>query len=231
LPVFERIEREFLQIQSSLAGQGTEVMGTVRVAVPDAFGATFLAPRLAAFAERYPAINLQLVPITRSFSLSQREADLAVMVGRPEKGRLVGRKLVDYTLGLYAARSYIERQGAPQRLEDLARHRLIGYVEDLISTPSLHFSREIFRDWRSILEITSAIGQLEAVRAGAGIGVLHDYVAVGQEQLSPVLPEVRLGRAYWLAWHPSLGDIPRVRAVIDFMTEIVQQSEFVYAAD
>jgi DNA-binding transcriptional LysR family regulator len=43
---------------------------------------------------------VQLVPVPRSFSLSEREADVAVMVGQPERGRLVVRKLTDYTLGL-----------------------------------------------------------------------------------------------------------------------------------
>ena len=37
------------------------------------------------------------------------------MVGRPEKGRLVARKLTDYTLGLYAARGYLAAHPAPAR--------------------------------------------------------------------------------------------------------------------
>ena len=35
------------------------------------------------------------------------------MVGRPEKGRLVARKLTDYTLGLYASPAYLAAHPAP----------------------------------------------------------------------------------------------------------------------
>ncbi len=78
----------------------------VRIGAPDGFGVGFLAPRLADLAARHPGLTVQLVPTPRGFSLSRREADLAVMVGRPEKGPLVARKLTDYSLGLYAAPGY-----------------------------------------------------------------------------------------------------------------------------
>ena len=113
----------------------------------------------------------------RSFSLSEREADLAIMVGRPEKGRLRVRKLVDYALGLYASKDYLDRAGPPKDLADLTTHSLVGYVDDLIYTPELNYAREFLRDWRSSIEISTAIGQFEAVRAGVGIGICHDFMA------------------------------------------------------
>jgi DNA-binding transcriptional LysR family regulator len=77
-------------------------------------------------------LRIQLVPVPRSFSLSEREADLAIMVGRPEKGRLRARKLVDYALRLYAFKDYLDRVGRPEELADLERHSLVGDVDDLI---------------------------------------------------------------------------------------------------
>ena len=71
---------------------------------------------------------------------------------------------------------------------------------------------------------TRAIGQLEAVRAGAGIGVLHDYLARGQD-LVRVLPELRAVRSYWLAIHENLRDVARVRAAADFLTETVREAQ------
>lgn len=60
------------------------------------------------------------------------------------------------------------------------------------------------------------MGQVEAVRAGAGIGVLHDYLA-RDRGLVRVLPELRAVRAYWLAVHETLRDVARVRAAADFL--------------
>ena len=225
----ERVESAMLGVQARLQGAEAAAAGVIRIGAPDGFGVGFLAPRLAALAERHPALTVQLVPTPRGFSLSRREADIAVMVGRPEKGRLVARKLTDYSLGLYASPGYLAAHPAPAEAADLAGHRLVGYVDDLIAAPALNYAVEFLRGWRSSVELTSAIGQVEAVRAGAGIGVLHDYLARGPG-LVRVLPELFAIRAYWLAIHETLRDVARVRAAADWLTDAVQRSHAAFAA-
>jgi DNA-binding transcriptional LysR family regulator len=161
------------------------------------------------------------VPVPRSFSLSQREADIAVTVERPAQGRLVSSKLTDYTLGLYASRDYLARNGEPQSIDQLRLHPRIGYVDDLIFSPQLNFTGEVMRDWDAGFEISSAIGQTEAVRTGAGIGILHDYIARQVPELARVLPEVTIRRAYWTSYHESLRDLARIRTVVSFLQETV----------
>ncbi len=220
----ERVEAEMLAVQAKLQGAEAAAAGALRIGAPDGFGVGFLAPRLARLAERHPGLTVQLVPTPRGFSLSRREADLAVMVGRPEKGRLVARKLTDYTLGLYASPGYLDAHPPPGEAAALADHRLVGYVEDLIAAPALNYAAEFLRGWKSRFELSSAIGQVEAVRAGAGIGALHDYLAVGTG-LVRVLPELRAVRSYWLAIHESLRDVARIRAAAQFLTETVRESQ------
>lgn len=232
LATLERVESELIASQARLHGTDAAVSGTVRIGAPDGFGVGFLAPRLARLGERHPDLRVQLVPTPRGFSLSRREADIAVMVGRPEKGRLVARRLTDYTLGLYAAPAYLARHPAPVEVADLGQHRLVGYVEDLITAPALNYAAEFLRSWRSSVEVTSAIGQVAAVRAGAGIGVLHDYLARQAPDLVPVLPQVRVTRAYWTAVHENLRDVARVQAATDFLVAEVRaaQADFLPAA-
>ncbi len=225
LTVLERVETEFIRARADLARTGAAIAGTVRIGAPDGLGVGFIAPRLAQLCERHPDLRPQLVPAPRSFSLSRREADIAVMVGRPESGRLVARKLADYTLGLYASKAYLSRYAAPETAADLAGHRLIGYVEDLIHTPALDYAREFVRNWRSHVEVSSALGQLEAVRAGAGIGVLHDYLARRHDDLVPILSDLRVTRSYWLAIHENLRDIARIRATVDFLVAAVHAEQ------
>ena len=158
----ERIEAEFIQSESALLRDGGMLSGTVRIGSPDGFGAAFLAPRLGQLADLHPGLKLQLAPVPRSFALAKREADIAVMVGRPEKGGLVARKLTDYSLGLYAAASYLSRNPPPGSVQDLQAHRLIDYIEDLIYAPTLDYSREVWRGWQANVEISSALAQAEA---------------------------------------------------------------------
>jgi DNA-binding transcriptional LysR family regulator len=221
----EAVESAFLAAQARLHGADQTVSGVVRIGAPDGFGMGFLAGRLARLAERHPDLRIQLVPTPRGFSLSRREADIAVMVGRPERGRLVARKLTDYSLGLYAAGNYLAAHPAPAAPADLAAHRLVGYVDDLVAAPALNYAAEILRGWQSQLEISSAIGQLEAVRAGAGIGVLHDYLARPHADLVRVLPGQRVVRSYWMAIHENLRDVGRVRAAADFLATVVREAQ------
>ena len=121
------------------------------------------------------------------------------------------------------------RTRRPRDRPDLAGHRLVGYVEDLIAAPALNYAAEFLRGWRSRIELRSAIGQVEAVRAGAGIGILHDYLARNFD-LVRILPELSAVRSYWLAIHEPLRDVARVRAAADFLTEAVgdAQAAFVH---
>lgn len=217
----ERIEAEVLSGVADLQGRD-EVSGTVRIGAPDGFGGAFLAPRLGRFRTAYPDLRVQLVPVPRSFSLSEREADLAIMVGRPEKGRLRVRKLVDYSLGLYASQIYLDQRGYPRDTDDLSSHSLIGYVDDLIYTPELNYTHEFTRDWKSNIEVSTAIGQFEAVRAGVGIGVCHDFMAAGTN-LVRLFPELSVTRSYWIVWHENLRVARRVQAVTDMLDAIVRE--------
>lgn len=220
LAAAERMETEMLAAQSQVGRIDSALSGTVRIGAPDGFGVFFLASRLGRLTKRYPELKIQLVPVPRSFSLSQREADIAIGIERPAEGRLVSARLTDYTLGLYASRAYLAEEGAPQGLDDLMAHRRIGYVEDLIYSPSLNYTSEIVRRWDAGFEISSAIGQTEAVRAGAGIGILHNYIARQFPELVRILPDKSIERAYWSIFHESARDLARVRMVAAFLQEI-----------
>ncbi|MFD1328500.1 LysR family transcriptional regulator [Mycoplana ramosa] len=221
----ERMETEMLSAQAKIGRIDAAVAGTVRIGAPDGFGVSFLAPRLGRLIARHPELKIQLVPVPRSFSLSQREADIAITLERPEQGRLVSSKLTDYTLGLYSSRSYIAAHGEPEDVDALKHHRRIGYVEDLIFTASLDFTGEVMRSWNASFEISSATGQTEAVRSGAGIGILHNYIARLDPELVRILPETTIRRAYWTTYHESARDLARVRTVTAFVQELVEQEQ------
>jgi DNA-binding transcriptional LysR family regulator len=76
----------------------------------------------------------------------------------------------------------------------------------------------------SRLECSTAVGQLEAVRGGAGIGILHDYAAHRNEQLQIVLPDTVFERSYWIVAHLDMRGLSRVRAMSEFiLAEVAAQ--------
>jgi DNA-binding transcriptional LysR family regulator len=205
-------------------GAPDEVVGTVRIGAPDGFGVAFLAPRLGLLADRFPRLKIELVPVPRAFSLSRREADVAVTLERPTEGRLVARKLTDYRLGLYASNAYLERHGTPASLEELSGHRLVGYVDDLLYASSLRYTEDFLKGWTSAISVSSAIGQTEAVSSGAGIGILHGFMVTGRADLVPVLPGHSLIRSYWIVIHEALRNVRRVTVVSDFISGLVAEN-------
>jgi DNA-binding transcriptional LysR family regulator len=228
LGVAERIEADMIAARAEVAGEGDEVSGTVRIGAPDGFGVAFLAPRLGTLAERHPDLSVQLVPVPRSFSLSRREADIAITVERPTEGRLVASKLVDYSLGLFASRDYARRYGLPATRPELSAHRLVGYVGDLAISPSLDYADEFAPGWSARFQISSALGQTEAVRAGAGIGILHTFIARAHDDLVavPAAPPIR--RAYWLVYHETMRPLRRVQAVAAFIGAEVEKARALF---
>jgi len=224
----EEVEAQLLRAQGDLSQSDVELSGTVRIAAPDGFTTLFLCPRLGHLKAKYPSLTVQLVPMSRTFSLSKREADLAITIEKPEEGRLSVRKLIDYSLHFYAAKTYLAEHGSPQRLEDLQRHCLVTYVHDLIFADQLNFMPELYGPTYSRLECSTAVGQLEAVRGGAGIGILHDYVAHRDDQLQIVLPGAVFERSYWIVTHLDMRELSRVRAVSQFVVAEVGAQKSIF---
>lgn len=224
----ERMEASTIAARAEIAGEGGEVSGVVRIGAPDGFGVAYLASRLGALTQRHPGLSVQLVPVPRSFSLSRREADIAITVDRPTEGRLVAVKLVDYSLGLFASKDYAARHGLPSVSEELAAHRLVGYVPDLTISPSLDYAAEIWPDWNASFAISSALGQVEAVRAGSGIGILHSYIARRDPELVPVPAATPIRRTYWLVYHESMRPLRRVQIVSSFISGLVEADRAIF---
>src|SRR5258708_18529618 len=209
----EEVEAQLLRAQGDLSQSEVERSGAVRIAAPDGFTTLFLCSRLGLFKAKYPSLTVQLVPMSRTFSLSKREADLAITIERPEEGRLSVRKLIDYSLHFYAAKTYLAEHGAPRRLQDLERHCVITYVLDLIFADQLNFMPELYGPIYSRLECSTAVGQLEAVRGGEGIGTLHEHGADRDGT-----PQIRLPRAgvesnYWILSQPHMTQANRGAAM------------------
>ena len=213
----ERAEAEIEAAGSIFESRGRSASGTVRIAAPEGFALKVLTPNLRILLREHPDLNVEIVPQTPGFSLSRREADIAVMVGRPTERQLHSESLGTYALGLYASESYIADHTMPKTIDELLTHRLIGYVEDLLFSDRINIAKQIASDWQSRIAIYSPVGQVEAVRSGLGIGVLHQFLLGNGEGLVPVLPELGLSREFFLVSHPNTERIPRIQAVLNFM--------------
>jgi molybdate transport repressor ModE-like protein len=223
----ERMESEVLQADATTANN--VINGMVRVGAPDGFGTFHLAPHLARLANLHPELTIQLVPLPRTFSLSRREADIIVTIERPKLGRAIIKKLTDYSLGVYASKAYLDKTGLIRERSDLENRLFITYVEDIAYSTALDYTADLAKLMPRHYECGSVVAQMEAVRAGEGVGILHDYAAAHYADLVRVLPDMRFNRTYWLMSHPDTHNTRRVAEVYAAIVESVarRRSEFV----
>jgi DNA-binding transcriptional LysR family regulator len=223
LATAEQMESAFLHAQSEIGDKDVELAGIVRIGAPDGFSTYYLAAALRDFVERHPSILIQLVPIPQVIPLARREVDIVVVLDKPEAGRFVARKLTDYSLGVYASAAYLKTRKAPRDVAELRERRLIGYVEEHAFAIALDYVRELYDGAPTSFECTSAVTQVEALRAGLGLGVVHDFIARRFKDLTRVLPERRAMRGYWIVTHEDTRGLGRIRAVHDYLAAIVER--------
>lgn len=218
----EEIEQVVSRVGEAISGEVQGITGTVRLSVTEAFGNVVIAPALVNLLAEFPALKLELVATSGFLSVNKREADMAVMLSRPTRGRLKVSKLTDYTLKLYANPEYLKNHAAVNNISDLHQQTLIGYVDDLIYSPRLRYYDEVDAGLVPGLTSSSLLAQKQLACTGCGIAMLPRFVAEQEPDLQLVLAdEVTVTRSFWLAVHEDIADHARIRAVINFLTELV----------
>lgn len=205
-----------------------KVMGDLSVTAPIAFGSVWLAPRLVNFMDLYPELKLQLLLDDREYDLLKLEAECAVRLWAATHQDLIQRKILSVHVSLYAAPSYIERHGAPKKLEDLDNHRVVAFQAAGASTPmreldwAIRAGRDDDKPRAPLLEINNVYGMQRAVESGLGIASLPDYMARGNKNLVKVLPDTEGPNFDVYFIYP--GDLRRSKRIVAFRDFLLQQA-------
>jgi DNA-binding transcriptional LysR family regulator len=148
--------------------------------------------------------------------LMRRDADLALRMVRPTQGDLLARRVGEVRLGLFAHQSWVDRHGVPESIAALVRSRqLIGYDRKNVLIDALAGQGQtVVRD-NFGLRSDSNLAQLAAMRAGLGVAVCQVPLAARDAALVPLFPSIGGALDIWLACHPAMSNIARVRACLD----------------
>lgn len=203
---------------AELRGGDTGLTGGIRLGAPDGC-ASFLLPRIIAeIVQENPGLEVQIVALPRVFNLSKREADMAIGVSPPRTGRLRIQKIAEYRLHLAAARDYLARCGGITCRAELKHHPVIGYIPDMIFDRELDYLAELGLENVSFASNLVAV-QLGFLRAGAGLGVVHDFALDAAPELQLILPqEIELKRSFWLIRHGDDARVTRLNRFAEALT-------------
>jgi DNA-binding transcriptional LysR family regulator len=197
--------------------QSETLSGQVRLGAPDGC-ANFLLPQVcAAIGRDNPGLDIQIVALPRVFNLTRREADMAIGVSAPTAGRLIVRQVTEYRLHLAASEDYLAENSHIDDLESLKAHRMVGYIPDMIFDKELDYLADLGTG-RVALASNSVSVQLNMLRQGAGIGVVHDFSMPFAPGVRRILTDaVSLTRAFYLIRHVDDAKNLRLARFADLM--------------
>ncbi|MBU3030406.1 LysR family transcriptional regulator [Paracoccus marinaquae] len=195
------------------------ISGLLRIGAPDGC-ANYLLPQVArSMCEAHPGLEIQIVALPRVVNLSKREADMAITVSPPDTGRLTVQRLSDYHLHLAAHADYLDRHPPIRAPEDLRQHRMIGYIPDMIFDRELDYLSETGVETATISSNSISV-QMQAMRSGAGLGIVHDFAIPFVPGLRIVLPgHIALRRSFWLLRHADDRGSRRLSRLADALIQ------------
>ena len=218
LTELDELERAASQLQ-------TTPRGVLRLSAPLAFGSLRIPPMLAAFADLYPEVTVELILADRTVDLVEEGFDLAMIIGDIPNSSYMTRLLGLAKTIVCASPAYLARNGTPETPDDLAAHNCLTRAV----LPAM------FKDWAFIgpdnkpqvvktsgnFRTNSATALLTAALNGQGIIFTSSYMvadALKNGSLVAVLatyttPEV----AIRLVYPPGRYLSAKVRTFIDFL--------------
>jgi DNA-binding transcriptional LysR family regulator len=216
LSVAQTTEEQFGQLASRIKGQGEQVAGELVVTAIIGLS-DLLIPVLTRFQAEHPQVILRYLSDMRLFRLDYGEAHVAIRAGSmPQEPDNVVQPLGRMRTGLYAARSYIEANGMPGSVQELAQHRFIGPDDPDSRAPFYRWLRENVPADRVTMRVTEPSANLTALRAGLGLAFCNTEYAKSRPDLVEVLP----ARPEWESplWIVTHVDLHRTLKVQSFLT-------------
>lgn len=215
LPLVQEAEQALLAVERTMAGRNFRLTGPLRVSAPAELAARYLAPCLAAFQREHPGIRMEITG-------GQDEADVALCAGAPPAPHLAAEPAVSIPWFAMAGKRYLRQRDRPEKMADLAQHRVIGGAGALRRLPV--FER-MYREFRPEQFACTAddIGTMASLAAtGMGIAFLPgDQSDPDLVELFALQPSV--STELWVVVRPDQQRAARTSIFSEFLANSLRE--------
>lgn len=213
------------EAEQAVADLRTTPRGTLKLALPAAFGRLHVVPVLPGYLQRFPDMRIDLNQNDRLIDIVAEGMDLAIRIGDLSDSSLIARRLAPNRRVVCAAPAYFAQLPVPEQPQDLVDHNCLVYTY-----------RASRNDWRfdgpegeetvqvsGNLEANSAEALQSAVLSGLGIGLLPMWL-IGADlkagRMIEVLPQYHVpDSAVYAVYPPGRHLSPKVRSFVDYLAD------------
>lgn len=199
--------------------------GLLRLCSSSGFGRRKLGPALAALAQRYPQLELQLELLDRPVDLVGEGFHLDIRLGHVQEPHLISRRIAHNQRVLCAAPSYLAQHGAPQSLQDLTQHQclVIRERDQDVGRWTLHGPQG-----PETVKVSGALsannGEVVHQWAIEGLGILLRSLwdvgpSIAKGTLVRLLPDYAQDAPVWAVYPTRLNHSAKVRVCVEFLED------------
>jgi DNA-binding transcriptional LysR family regulator len=218
LPPAEQAEAATLEVARLSAGADLRIEGEVRIAISEGLSYYLVAPAIPELRSRHPKLAITMAVSESVADLTRREADLALRFIRPSRGDLIAQRIYDGGYGVFGSPSLCKELGAgPHPFAGLP---FVGWDVGQSNFPEPLWETKAGVDCR--VRATSLPTRIALAVAGCGAIELAETwgrTLPGLQQV-PTRQRCPLRAQIWVVTHRAMRDVPRIRAVWDFVSEL-----------
>jgi DNA-binding transcriptional LysR family regulator len=216
---------EIEEADLTVAHLQAEPRGLLRVNAPMSFGTLHLGRALAAFMERYPELQIELMLSDQQLDTVQEGFDVTIRIADLTDSSLIARRIVPARRVLCASPGYLKRRGTPRHPKELRNHDCLSYGHlatgmqwKLTGKDGDHWLQVSWRLCTNNAEVLR-----DATVSGRGIALLPTFIAgpeLRRGKLKPILSGYRAPELSVCALYPPTRHLSmKVRVFIDFLVE------------
>ncbi len=218
--IASQLKRVLYRIKSYTT-TGFQISGMIRLWVSDGIASGYVSETLPSFYEKYPDVCID-IKCTIDAPVLSDEADIFLVYEKPRQNDAVILSENTLTFALFASTKYITKYGAPKNINDLLANHVICTRDN--------FSRT-WKEWQKIMENakhisvqTNSSSMLMQVTKD-GIGIALHPIGLGLKE--PDLVQLSktnffLKHPFWLVSRKDTKDIPKVRALINHISDAIK---------
>ncbi|UDL90323.1 LysR family transcriptional regulator [Mesorhizobium sp. PAMC28654] len=225
--------RDIAERMDRIRGIKGRPSGLLKINVSNIAVPLALTPVVAAMAERYPDVTVELFTDQSLVDIVEEGFDAGIRLGEMIAQDMITVRLTPpFHAVIVASPAYIGLHGRPRDVGDLANHNCIGYR--LVRSGALYrwdlseSGKDVVVETRGTAIVTDSLAAIDLALAGVGLAYVFEPLVradIAAGRLVQILPRTAIEEPGLFLYFPRRAAMaPKLRAFIDTVNEIRRAS-------